>query len=142
MALSTIDLAFADNTPSAPSIVSAMRERVSRNEPRIPQLESAAPDDWAMEAFAISRADAYGNPPLSKSQPQHLGASYVTQAEKDVSLQLRRAGIRLASLLNKTLGTGDGDWTSCLHASQNQQAQGRVSKHRHSRTAQHKRRTH
>jgi hypothetical protein len=59
---------------------------------------------------------AYGNPPLSSSQPQNLDQSYVTEAEKDVTLQLKRAGIRLASLLNKTLGSEDADWNSCLHA--------------------------
>ena len=92
---------------------------------------TGTPDDWAMEAFKLSNADAYGNPPLSKSQPQNLDQSYVTQAEKDVTLQLKRAGIRLASLLNKTLGSEDADWSSCLYVSQNQQA--KVSKTRHRR---------
>jgi S1/P1 Nuclease len=62
------------------------------------------PDDWAMEAFAISQQDAYGNPPLSKARPQHLDAAYVAKAEEDVALQLSRAGVRLAALLNKALG--------------------------------------
>ena len=92
---------------------------------------TGTPDDWAMEAFKLSKADTYGNPPLSKSQPQNLDQSYVTQAEKDVTLQLKRAGIRLASLLNKTLGSEDADWSSCLHVSQNEQA--KVSKTRHRR---------
>jgi len=92
---------------------------------------TGTPDDWAMEAFKLSKADAYGNPPLSKSQPQNLDQSYVTQAEKDVILQLKRAGIRLASLLDKTLGSGDADWDSCLQANQQQhQARNRGHKHR------------
>ena len=56
-----------------------------------------------MEAFAISKKDAYGNPPLSKATPQHLGAAYVAQAEKDVALQLSKAGVRLAYVLNEAL---------------------------------------
>jgi S1/P1 Nuclease len=65
---------------------------------------SGTPDEWAMEAFAISQKDAYGNPPLSKATPQHLSAAYVAQAEKDVALQLSKAGVRLAHVLNEALG--------------------------------------
>ena len=55
------------------------------------------------EAFAIARQDACGNLPLSKTKPQHLGTGYVTQAEKDIALQLSKAGLRLALILNKSL---------------------------------------
>jgi hypothetical protein len=58
---------------------------------------------WAMEAFNIAFDDAYGEPPLSKEAPQLLDAAYVARAEKDVSLQLSRAGLRLATVLNKAL---------------------------------------
>ncbi len=62
-------------------------------------------EDWAIESFSTSQADAYGDPPLSKDVLQHLDAAYVAQAEKDVALQLSRAGVRLAAVLNWTLGT-------------------------------------
>jgi len=61
-------------------------------------------DDWAMEAFDIAFTDVYGETPLSKDTLQHLDAAYVERAEKDVALQLSRAGIRLAAVLNKALG--------------------------------------
>jgi S1/P1 Nuclease len=64
---------------------------------------TGSPDDWAMEAFTIAKQDAYGDPPLSKSKRQHLDDAYVAQAEKDVALQLSKAGVRLASLLNAAL---------------------------------------
>jgi hypothetical protein len=64
---------------------------------------TGSPDDWAMEAFMIAKQDAYGDPPLSKSKRQHLDGAYAAQAEKDVALQLSRAGVRLASLLNAAL---------------------------------------
>jgi hypothetical protein len=57
-------------------------------------------DDWAMEAFNIAFADVYGEPPLSKGTLQHLDAAYVARAEKDMALQLSRAGVRLAAMLN------------------------------------------
>jgi hypothetical protein len=67
------------------------------------------PDEWATEAFALSKQDAYGTPPLAKTAPHqaphHLDAAYVAQAEKDVGLQLSKAGVRLASVLNNALGS-------------------------------------
>jgi hypothetical protein len=61
-------------------------------------------EECAMEAFMISKTDTYGSPPLSKDAPQHLDADYVQRAEKDVAQQLSKAGVRLASVLNKALG--------------------------------------
>jgi S1/P1 Nuclease len=75
-------------------------------------------EDWAMEAFNIARADSYGNPPLSQDAVQHLDASYVDTAEMDISLQLSRAGIRLAYVLNKSLGSEQADWNTCLQGGQ------------------------
>jgi hypothetical protein len=71
---------------------------------QVEEWQQGAPDDWAMEAFVISKQDAYGNPPLSKTATHHLDAAYVAKAEQDVALQLSRAGVRLASVLNKALG--------------------------------------
>jgi hypothetical protein len=65
--------------------------------------EQGSVDDWAMESFLISKRDVYGDPPLSKEAVHHLDATYVAQAEKDAALQLSRAGVRLALLLNKLL---------------------------------------
>ena len=68
----------------------------------------------AIEAFDIASSDVYGNPPLSASAPQHLDASYVSKVEKDVTLQLSRAGVRLAFFLNQAFGTENTDWDTCL----------------------------
>ena len=74
------------------------------------------PEDWAMEAFKVAKADVYGSPPLSKGQAQHLDSNYVDTAEVDVRLQLSRAGIRLAHMLNTSLGSEPDDWSACLRA--------------------------
>ena len=79
---------------------------------------TGTPEEWAMEAFNIAQSDTYGNPPLSKNKPQHLDSSYVDTAEVDVRLQLSRAGIRLADVLNKSLGSEQADWNTCLNAGQ------------------------
>lgn len=68
------------------------------------EWKKGTPDDWAMEAFNIAYDDAYGTAPLSKDSLQHLDAAYVDRVKKDVALQLSRAGVRLAAVLNKALG--------------------------------------
>jgi hypothetical protein len=62
-------------------------------------------EEWAMEAFMLAKDDVYGNPPLSKTTPQHLDAAYVARAQNDVARQLSKAGVRLAAVLNKALGS-------------------------------------
>jgi hypothetical protein len=66
------------------------------------EWRQGTPDDWAMEAFNIAFDDVYGQPPLSGNA--HLDEAYVARAEKDVALQLSRAGVRLAAVLNRALG--------------------------------------
>ena len=67
-------------------------------------MRQGTPDDWAMEAFNVAFTDAYGDPPLSKNRQQHLDTTYVERAKADVALQLSRAGVRLALVLNRALG--------------------------------------
>jgi hypothetical protein len=66
------------------------------------------PADWAMEAFALGRDDAYGLLPAPRGQSMYsLPPAYVDQAARDVALQLSRAGVRLAVVLNRALaGSG------------------------------------
>jgi hypothetical protein len=67
------------------------------------EWKQGTPDDWAMEAFNIAYDDVYGEPPLSKDALQQLDEAYVARAVKDVALQLSRAGVRLAAVLNRAL---------------------------------------
>jgi hypothetical protein len=65
---------------------------------------SGTPADWAMEAFALARTDAYGLLPRPGDQGTYsLPSGYVDQAVMDVGLQLSRAGVRLAFILNQVL---------------------------------------
>jgi hypothetical protein len=57
-----------------------------------------------MEAFALAERDAYGllTPPGDHGISSLLSA-YGEQAVRDVALQLSRAGVRLAFVLNQVL---------------------------------------
>jgi hypothetical protein len=68
------------------------------------EWSSGTPADWAMEAFALARSDAYGLLPRPDDRGAYtLPMAYVERAVRDVALQLSRAGIRLALVLNKAL---------------------------------------
>ncbi len=69
------------------------------------EWERGTPSDWALEAFKIAKDDAYGRLPMPNARGSfHLSPDYVAAARRDVALQLSRAGVRLAFLLNKALG--------------------------------------
>ena len=62
--------------------------------------------DWAMESFRLAQRDAY-KLPARPTCDQHaliaLSAGYEATAQRDAEVQLERAGIRMAFLLNKAL---------------------------------------
>jgi S1/P1 Nuclease len=63
---------------------------------------------WAVAAFKISKRDAYKLPTLPTCAAPGsvaLTAAYEAAANKDAALQLQKAGIRMAALLNKALGS-------------------------------------
>jgi len=87
----------------AKSIASDLIGHISKDQRK--QWQAGSPSDWAKDSFQIGKADAYG----LLSEPSSGGSyglsdKYVKTATADVALQLSKAGVRLASLLNKALG--------------------------------------
>ena len=65
---------------------------------------AGAPEAWAQEAFALAKSDAYGRlPPPDSDGKYKLTTAYETMASTDAALQLSRAGVRLATVLNQAL---------------------------------------
>ncbi len=65
-----------------------------------------APRQWALEAFALARKDAYNlpsRPTCAAKGSVTLSDAYQAQAQKDADLQLRRAAVRIATVLNRAL---------------------------------------
>jgi hypothetical protein len=68
------------------------------------KMSAGTPEDWAMESFGLARDHAYGKlPPKKPDGSVALPPDYVTDAIETVRLQLARAGVRLAGLLNRAL---------------------------------------
>jgi hypothetical protein len=85
-------------------------ELLARRLGRISRTEQAAwsggsPEQWAMESHDLARDVVYRFP-RTPSGPVALGRAYVQRSAPVVREQLAKAGIRLAYLLNQTLGGG------------------------------------
>jgi hypothetical protein len=89
--------------PDAKTIASDLIGHISEAQRK--KWEAGEPKDWAQESFQIAKDDAYGQLPEPNSHGSfRLTDDYVTMATQDVSLQLSKAGVRLALILNRALG--------------------------------------
>jgi hypothetical protein len=62
---------------------------------------------WALETFRLARRDAYALPARPTCEARRavsLSPAYEAAAEQDAAMQLEKAGVRLAAVLNRTLG--------------------------------------
>jgi hypothetical protein len=63
---------------------------------------------WALESFELARKDAYAiaaRPTCGSHGSTYLSAEYQSQAQRDAAVQIEKAAIRMAALLDKALGT-------------------------------------
>jgi hypothetical protein len=89
--------------PNARRVAADLNDHISEQDVRTWSQGGAAA--WAMESFRIGRDDAYGRlPPPSGRGGYRLPEPYITMATQDVAVQLSKAGIRLAFVLNHALG--------------------------------------
>ena len=61
------------------------------------------PEQWVWQSHAIARDVAY--PHLPAQRPALLGEDYARAAKSSIEKQLRRAGLRVAAVLNRILGS-------------------------------------
>jgi hypothetical protein len=70
------------------------------------QWSHGATADWAQEAYLLAKSEAYGKLPAPNADHSYtLDAAYVSNAQQIVRLQLSRAGVRLAAVLQRAMGT-------------------------------------
>jgi hypothetical protein len=97
------DVEFVEGLGADPGqVAAALIGRISEQQRR--EWSSGTPADWALEAFSLARRDAYGLLQQPGDQGTYaLPPAYTEQAKQDVALQLSRAGVRLAFVLNRGL---------------------------------------
>jgi hypothetical protein len=89
----------------AVALADQLDARISAAEAR--NWSAGTPRDWAMETFALAQRDAYALParPTCGERGQvALSDAYRAAARQDAAVQLEKAGIRTAALLNRALG--------------------------------------
>jgi hypothetical protein len=65
---------------------------------------SGTPLDWALETYAVSKQHAYGMLPAPSGGSRYeLSQAYLEDATRVTAEQLSKAGVRLASMLNRAL---------------------------------------
>jgi hypothetical protein len=68
------------------------------------KMSAGTPHDWALESFTLAKEHAYGKLPAKKPDGSYeLPPDYITDGIETARLQLARAGVRLAALLNRAL---------------------------------------
>lgn len=71
--------------------------------------EKGTPEDWALEGFHIAQSAVYtiGSNPGCASDPSPIGlpSGYEAAAREVATTQLEKAGVRLAAVLNRALGS-------------------------------------
>lgn len=74
---------------------------------KIPQWEQGTVEDWALESHKFAQDPAYKQVPAVKSKVKNknpvLADAYVAAVQPVIDLQLQKAGIRLAHILNQAL---------------------------------------
>ncbi len=96
-----IDYLGDDPKPIADDITDGVRQSKSFD-----KMSQGSPTDWALEAFGLAKEHAYGKlPPRKPDGSYELPPDYVTDAIETVRLQLARAGVRLAGILNRAMAT-------------------------------------
>jgi hypothetical protein len=89
---------------SASAIAAELDARITPGELRA--WSQGGPKAWAMESFELGRKDVYSlasRPECNDHGTVALTTEYEAAASKDAALQLEKAGVRMASVLNRAL---------------------------------------
>jgi hypothetical protein len=98
------DSDFIDNLGDDPKAIADDLADGVRQSKTYDHMAAGTPADWAKETFAIAKDHAYGKLPPKKADGSYeLPPDYVTDAIETIRVQMARAGIRLAAVLNHAL---------------------------------------
>ena len=91
---------------SAPAIAASLNAQISSAQAKA--WSGGDPRRWAMESFQLASKDAYAlpsRPTCADHGSVALSAAYQAEAQRDAAAQLEKAGVRMAALLNRALGS-------------------------------------
>lgn len=99
------DSSFVRNLGRDPhSVAATLTADITPQQKR--EWAQGTPKDWAWESYRIAKTEVYGKLPSSNHhRVEHLNRAYIKNADKIVAQQMSKAGVRLAWLLDRALGT-------------------------------------
>ena len=97
------DTVFVHNLGAEPfSVADNLCAKITKTQ--LKQWSEGKPADWARESFQVAKGHAYGVMPTPNARGTYdISASYVADATDIVGVQLSKAGVRLAWMLNDLL---------------------------------------
>lgn len=86
------------------SVATRLRRQITARQ--VLTWSQGSPYDWTMEAHDLAESVAYrfGGPPRCGGYTVPLSAEYQARAQNAAAVQLQKAGVRLATVLNRSLG--------------------------------------
>jgi hypothetical protein len=88
--------------PDATSVASSLIDRISTRD--LQTWRSGSTAGWAWESYSVAKSTSFGLLPAPYGTHRyHLSSEYERSAVEAVRLQLERAGVRLALILNRSL---------------------------------------
>ena len=98
------DSDFIDNLGDDPNAIADDLADGVRQSKTYDRMAAGTPVDWAKETFTLAKDHAYGKLPAKKADGSYdLPPDYVTDAIETIRVQMARAGVRLAAVLNHAL---------------------------------------
>jgi hypothetical protein len=98
------DSDFIDNLGDDPKAIADDLADGVRQSKAFEHMSAGTPADWTKEAFALAKDTAYGKLPAKKPDGSYeLSPDYVTGAIEAIRVQMARAGVRLAAVINRAL---------------------------------------
>jgi hypothetical protein len=88
--------------PDPGTVAASLIDRISTSD--LQSWRSGSTADWAWESYSVAKSTSFGLlPPAYDAHRYHLSSDYERSAVEAVRLQLERAGVRLALILNRSL---------------------------------------
>ena len=98
------DSDFIDNLGDDPKAIADDLADGVRQSKAFEKMSAGTPADWTKESFALAKDTAYGKLPAKRPDGSYeLPPDYVTSAIETIRVQMARAGVRLAAVINHAL---------------------------------------
>ncbi|PWT98531.1 MAG: S1/P1 Nuclease [Terriglobia bacterium] len=96
------DSGLINHMPEEEALFAMLQQAITPQ--RVAEWSAGTPEQWCNESFHAAEATVYGLlPPHATGAPVELGESYARAAQPVIEVQIEKAGVRLAAILNRSV---------------------------------------